>query len=386
MSARQEDLPARAPTRSDTPIGLVTITYSPGEQLADLLDSIPAATDRDVVVVLADNGSTDGSVEVAAKRPGVQLLRTGGNIGYGAAANAGVAALDPAIGWVVVINPDVVLGEGSIDALLAAAARHPEGGAFGPLITTPEGVVYPSARHLPSIGLGVGHALFGWWWPSNPWTRVYRQDMTEPVERTAGWLSGSCLLLRRAAFDAVRGFDPGYFMYFEDVDLGDRLGRAGWTNVYCPSAQGGARGRALHRTSAGADGTGAPPLRLPVPVPAVPGALAGAAAVGAAGRAGRQGTAVTAVGEGGGRRGHPGPQGRLKAVRSGGRCRRPRLAGHDHRPRHRHGGVDVHRGAHFRRSDAGEAPAAGPGEDGFGTFQRSQHGVASSGAPERPGR
>ena len=57
-----------------------------------------------------------------------------------------------------------------------------------------------------------------------------------PVERTAGWLSGSCLLLRRDAFDAVGGFDPGYFMYFEDVDLGDRLGDAGWHNVYVPAA------------------------------------------------------------------------------------------------------------------------------------------------------
>jgi N-acetylglucosaminyl-diphospho-decaprenol L-rhamnosyltransferase len=187
-------------------------------------------------VVLADNGSTDGSVETAATRPGVRLLRTGGNLGYGAAANAGVRVLDPGIEWVLVANPDLVFGAGAIDALLVAASRHPEAGAFGPLIVTPEGVVYPTARHLPSIGAGVGHAVFGWWWPKNPWTRAYRQDAGEPVERPAGWLSGSCLLLRRKAFAAVDGFDPGYFMYFEDVDLGDRLGRAGWSSWYCPSA------------------------------------------------------------------------------------------------------------------------------------------------------
>jgi N-acetylglucosaminyl-diphospho-decaprenol L-rhamnosyltransferase len=52
-----------------------------------------------------------------------------------------------------------------------------------------------------------------------------------------GWLSGSCLLVRRAAFDQVGGFDERYFMYMEDVDLGDRLGKAGWLNVYVPSAQ-----------------------------------------------------------------------------------------------------------------------------------------------------
>ena len=224
-------------TKVSKRVGLVTVTYSPGEALAGLLDSLPAASSRPVTVVLADNGSTDGSVEVAAERPGVRLLRTGSNLGYGAAANAGVAVLDPAIEWIVVINPDVVLGAGAIDELIAAALRHPRAGAVGPLISTPDGVVYPTARHLPSIGAGIGHAVFGWWWPTNPWTRQYRQDNQAPVERTAGWLSGSCLLLRRAAFAQVDGFDPAYFMYFEDVDLGYRLGVAGWTNVYCPTAR-----------------------------------------------------------------------------------------------------------------------------------------------------
>lgn len=232
---------APADRRADGRIGLVAVTYSPGDSLTALLDSIPDASRHPVDVVLADNGSTDGSVERAAGRPGVRLLRTGSNLGYGAAANAGVAVLDPGIGWILVVNPDVVLGPGSIDALLAAAARHPSAGAFGPLITTPDGVVYPSARHLPSIGAGVGHAVFGWWWPTNPWTRQYRQDAAEPTERNAGWLSGSCLLLRREAFAQIDGFDPAYFMYFEDVDLGYRLALAGWSSVYCPSA------RAIHQ-------------------------------------------------------------------------------------------------------------------------------------------
>jgi N-acetylglucosaminyl-diphospho-decaprenol L-rhamnosyltransferase len=215
-------------------VAVVAVTYSPGEVLDRFLDSLVDATAHPLDVVLADNGSDDGSVEAAEQRPGVRVVRTGGNVGYGRAANIGV--YETTAEFVVVANPDIVWSPGSLDQLLAAARRWPKGAAFGPLIRTPEGAIYPSARLLPSLGRGIGHALCGWWWPSNPWTAAYRVENSAPVERTAGWLSGSCLLLRRDAFDEVSGFDPGYFMYFEDLDLGERLSRAGWQSVYVPGA------------------------------------------------------------------------------------------------------------------------------------------------------
>ncbi|RRO12745.1 glycosyltransferase family 2 protein [Saccharopolyspora rhizosphaerae] len=219
-------------------LAVVTVTYSPGETLQRFLDTLDKATERPVRVILADNGSQDGAPQRAAQQHDhVELVPTGGNLGYGGGANRGVAALGPEHGWVVIANPDLEWGAGSLDELIAAAGRWPRGGAFGPLITEPGGEVYPSARLLPSIGRGVGHALFVKVWPGNPWSRAYRQSEAGRSERTAGWLSGSCLLLRREAFDSVDGFDPRYFMYFEDVDLGDRLGKKGWLNVYVPSAE-----------------------------------------------------------------------------------------------------------------------------------------------------
>jgi N-acetylglucosaminyl-diphospho-decaprenol L-rhamnosyltransferase len=215
-------------------VSVVTVTYSPGPALTDFLTSLRTATTCALDIVLADNGSTDGSVQQAAVMDDVRLVETGGNLGYGSAANIGVRQTSAEL--VVVANPDIVWEPGSLDALVAAAQRWPTGGAFGPLIHTPDGVIYPSARQLPALGRGIGHALFGWWWPTNPWTAAYRVETEEPRERTAGWLSGSCLLLRRDAFDEIGGFDPGFFMYFEDLDLGDRLGRAGWQNVYVPKA------------------------------------------------------------------------------------------------------------------------------------------------------
>ncbi len=243
---------------------VITVTYSPGPHLNRFLASLSHATDRPVTVIMADNGSTDGAPEEAVDRyPNVRLLRTGGNLGYGTAVNRAVDEYLNDSGYpefFVVANPDVQWGPRSIDILLEAAARWPRAGALGPLIRDPDGSVYPSARHQPSLIRGGMHAVVGPLWRSNPWTASYRQARETPSERTVGWLSGSCLLLRRAAFDEVSGFDERYFMYMEDVDLGDRLGRAGWQNVYVPSAEilhdkGHATGRdparnlAAHHTS-----------------------------------------------------------------------------------------------------------------------------------------
>jgi N-acetylglucosaminyl-diphospho-decaprenol L-rhamnosyltransferase len=226
------------PTPGELPageLGVVVVTYSPGEALGRFLETLEKATARPYQVVLADNGSTDGEPERAAGQRGdVTLVRTGGNLGYGRAANV---AMPHAPGeWVLIANPDVTFEAGALDTLLAAAERWPRAGSLGPAILSPDGSLYPSARALPSLGRGIGHAVFGWWWPSNPWTAAYRRERGAPVEGPAGWLSGSCLLVRRAAFDAVGGFDPAYFMYFEDLDLCERIGRAGWQNVYVPTA------------------------------------------------------------------------------------------------------------------------------------------------------
>lgn len=216
-------------------IGVVAVSYDSGPALDTFLDSLRLASKHPLDVLIADNGSTDDASERVARWPGVRLLDTGGNLGYGRAANLGEAEVGG--DWVVLANPDVVWTAGAIDELLAVAERWPRAGALGPLIRSADGRVYPSARELPSLSRGIGHALCGWWWPANPWSRGYRSDRAAPVERVAGWLSGACLLVRRAAFESVTGFDPGYFMYFEDVDLGERLARAGWLNVYAPSAE-----------------------------------------------------------------------------------------------------------------------------------------------------
>ena len=213
---------------------VIVVTYNPGETVAAFVESVRSATtSRPVEIVMVDNGSVDGAPQAVAATGNARLIETGRNLGYGAAANVG--ARDADAEWLVICNPDLEWHPGALDALLAATERWPAAAAFGPTILEPDGAIYPSARALPSLRTGVGHALFSRLWPSNPWTRRYR-GATDGRERVAGWLSGSCLAVRREAFEAIGGFDERYFMFFEDVDLGRRLGAAGYASVYVPAA------------------------------------------------------------------------------------------------------------------------------------------------------
>jgi len=223
-------------TVGPAPVRVICIVFHPGAELEDFATSLKGASASPVELVLVDNGTDDTVTRAVAEAHGARVLRPGINLGYGGGANAGADDADTP--WIVVANSDLVWGPGSLDEMIEAAARHPRAGALGPALLNPDGTVYPSARELPSLTQGAGHALFTRVWPGNPWTRAYQQrQQLAGGERTAGWLSGACLLLRREAFEQVGGFDSSYFMFFEDLDLGERLGKAGWENVYVPSAR-----------------------------------------------------------------------------------------------------------------------------------------------------
>ena len=232
-------------------IAVVTVRYGSAAVLDAFLQSVAQASETSVLVVVADNlaGSRD-SVEAQVLSYGALYTAMPDNRGYGGAANRAAAYLPESVEWILVSNPDVVLHAGSIDALLATAQSDPSIGAVGPAILTPAGEVYPSARQIPSLGTGIGHALFANLWQSNPWSAAYRGvEAGASGARDAGWLSGACMLVRRSLFDRLGGFDDAYIMYFEDVDLGWRIGRAGYRNVFEPGARvthSGAHSTAQH--------------------------------------------------------------------------------------------------------------------------------------------
>ena len=217
-------------------VSAVVVSYNSAGYLPDCVRSLRSEGLTDVVVV--DNASSDGSVAgIRAADPTVRVVETGANLGFGSAANRGVAVC--AGEYVLILNPDTVVEPGTVKALAEALDRDSGLAVVGPRLENLDGSVYPSVRRFPDLPVAFGHAFLGLVWHGNPFTRRYRMldwDHDRPSS-DVDWVGGACALFRRSAFDTVGGFDEEYFMYVEDVDLCWRLGKAGWRIGYEPGAR-----------------------------------------------------------------------------------------------------------------------------------------------------
>jgi len=219
-------------------IGVVVVNYNAGDHLLRCVESVDAqAGEAAVEIVVVDNASRDGSTDrLADAHPEVQRIENGDNRGFAVAANQGIRATTAP--YVFVLNPDADVTGGTLAGLLKLAEDRPRAGAIGPLVRDLDGSLYPSARKVPTIGEAVGHAFLHPFDPNNRFSRAYTMaDWDRASEREVSWVSGSCVLLRRAALEQVGLFDEGYFMYAEDVDLCTRLRRAGWTVLFTPELE-----------------------------------------------------------------------------------------------------------------------------------------------------
>jgi N-acetylglucosaminyl-diphospho-decaprenol L-rhamnosyltransferase len=216
---------------------VVLVSYHSAADLGPCLESLPAAAPGvDLEVVVVDNASGDASAEVARGLGAtvglpVKVIENHANVGYARAANQGAAST--AGEWLLVANPDTRFEPGALARLLATASADRTIGCVGPHLRNPDGSDYPTGRRFPSVFVGAVHAALGSVWPANPATRRYHMtgvDRSVPVQ--VDWVSGACMCVRRDAWEAVGGFDPGYFMYAEDMDLCLRIARAGWRVVF----------------------------------------------------------------------------------------------------------------------------------------------------------
>lgn len=213
----------------------IVVNYNARDHLLRCVGSLFDAQVSPVVV--ADNGSSDGSGdELAVAFPAARWVATGANLGYGTAAN--MAAKTVSSGYLLVCNADVVVGRAAVRLLVDALEARPELAVVGPRIVDAEGDLYPSARRFPDLLEAFGHGILGQFWAGNPFSRRYRMTGWDHAgRRDVDWVSGSCFLARREAWEQVGGFDEDFFMYMEDVDLCWRVRAAGWSVAYEPGAE-----------------------------------------------------------------------------------------------------------------------------------------------------
>jgi GT2 family glycosyltransferase len=220
-----------------TRLAIVIVSYNARADLAGALGSLaahPPTTAHSVVVV--DNASTDDIAGLVRRDfPSVQFINAGGNLGFGRANNLGIRATDSEL--VLLLNPDTLVPAGAIDAMIRRLDELPDVAAIGPRLRD---------------GAGFAELSFGRMY--TPWSELRRKvalaldargfgptraaiDRLTRREQTADWVSGACLLVRRADGDAAGWFDERYFMYAEDVDFCAALRARGRRVLFSPAAE-----------------------------------------------------------------------------------------------------------------------------------------------------
>jgi GT2 family glycosyltransferase len=219
-------------------VSAIVVSYNVGYLLERTLDAVCHSQDATVELIVVDNASSDGSVELVASRfPDALLIRNKSNVGFGAASNRGI--MQSRGEFVMFLNPDVVVDDRCISELATLLRLHPKVGAAGPRLLRPDGRPDLAARRsfpTPSVALFRVTGLsrrFARSRKLNRYNLGYLSD-DEVHEIDAG--TAACLMVRRSALEQIGGFDTDFFMYGEDLDLCLRLKKNDWKIFYVPSA------------------------------------------------------------------------------------------------------------------------------------------------------
>jgi N-acetylglucosaminyl-diphospho-decaprenol L-rhamnosyltransferase len=224
-----------SPQNDTSDLTVIIVSYNDGHWLQPCLTSLRARTgDARVDVVLVDNG-TDGAGAMAAERfPEVRVVTTE-NRGFGHGNNQGLMASSGP--YVLFLNPDTELVDGTLADLVRAMDERPGVGLVGVRQVTADGALWPTIRYFPSFPRALGDAL-----ASERWPRRFRwsgeRELSPALyeqETECDWTSGSFMLARREALISAGLFDERFFIYSEEPDLCLRMKRAGWSIRHMPS-------------------------------------------------------------------------------------------------------------------------------------------------------
>ena len=219
-------------------VAVVVVTYNSADDLPALIASLRTEAESVTLrVIVADNGSTDGTRDLVAAERDVIAARTGGNVGYARGINAAMAHAAGARS-ILVLNPDLTVEPGAVERMLRRLDRA-GAGIVVPSILDDEDEIYPSLRREPTVTRTVGDALLGSRASGRPeWASEIEFDAESyrhPHE--VEWATGAALLIDAAVAEAVGPWDGRFFLYSEETDFFRRARDAGYSTWYEPAAR-----------------------------------------------------------------------------------------------------------------------------------------------------
>jgi N-acetylglucosaminyl-diphospho-decaprenol L-rhamnosyltransferase len=204
-------------------VAAIVVSHGQPRELEGSLPALRAQVDELVVIANIPSSVPEG----------VDAVHNDAPLGFASNLNRGVAQTTAEL--VVSANPDAEPEPGAIDALRAFMEAHPRCGIAGPRMVFPDGSRQPSRRRFPTVtGTIVRRTPLRLVLPQRHHFHLDEKEPTEPVE--ADWMLGGFLMLRRAMLDELGGFDEGFRLYGEDIDLAYRAMQAGWERWYVPQA------------------------------------------------------------------------------------------------------------------------------------------------------
>ncbi len=219
-------------------ISIIIVTHnslSPVEKCLESIRQHPPEGEHEVVIV--DNASTDGTPEMIGRRfPSARLLANSDNTGYSRGVNQGIRSSSGRL--LLVLNPDIVVREGSIDRLAGFLERTPDAGIAASKLIYPDGRLQPSCRRFYNLTvLLLRRTFLGKIFPdARPLREHLMMDYDHETARKVDWVIGACLLVRREAIEKVGSMDERFFLYFEDIDWCYRMQHHGWAVYYVPES------------------------------------------------------------------------------------------------------------------------------------------------------
>jgi len=220
-------------------LSISIVTHNSARMIYQCLESIlnceyPFAYE----VFVVDNCSLDETAADLQQRfPQVQLVRNTRNVGYARANNQAIRRSRGE--YILIVNPDIVVRQGTLEKMLDYMKSHPEAGVAGCQLFYPSGELQLSCRRFPTLttfllrGSRIGD-LF----PHIPFLEQYLlQNEDHCRDLDVDWCLGSCLLIRRKALDEAGLLDERFFLYYEDIDLCFRIKQKGWKVAYVAGAE-----------------------------------------------------------------------------------------------------------------------------------------------------